>query len=99
MPVYYINSYDITDFEEFSKYGPKVRPILKKYGAEVLASDLEGVAIEGMPRKMNAIIRFPSREAAMECYQDPEYESVKEIRLRSVSNCTMVLVKGFENSD
>jgi uncharacterized protein (DUF1330 family) len=99
MPVYYINSYDITDFEEFSKYGPKVQPILKKYGAEVLASDLDGVAIEGTPRKMNAIIRFPSREAAMKCYHDPEYDSVKEIRLRSVSNCTIVLVKGFENSD
>ena len=95
MSVYYINSYDIIDPKEFSKYGPAVFPILQKYGAEVLASDINGVAVEGQPRKMNAIIRFPSLEAALECYRDPDYQPVKEIRQRSVENCTMVLVRQF----
>jgi len=97
MPVYYINSYDIVDPATFSKYGPAVLPILKKYGAEVLASDVQGIAIEGEPRTMNAIIRFPSLEAALECYRDPEYQPVKAIRLQSVKNCTMVLVKGYDD--
>ena len=95
MPVYYINSYDIVDPEEFSKYGPAVLPILKRYGAEVLASDLKGIAVEGQARTMNAIIRFPSMEAALQCYNDPEYQPVKAIRLRAVTNCTMVLVKSY----
>jgi uncharacterized protein (DUF1330 family) len=95
MPVYYINTYDIIDPIEFSKYGPAVFPILKKYHAEVLASDINGVALEGKVRTMNAIVRFPSMEAALECYNDPEYQPVKEIRLRSTANCTMVLVKQF----
>lgn len=93
MGVYYINSYDITDYEEFSKYPPLVRPLLKKYNAEVIASDVNGMALEGMPRKMNAIIKFPSKEAAINCYNDPEYGPVKEIRHRSTANCTMVLVE------
>jgi uncharacterized protein (DUF1330 family) len=95
MPVYYINTYDIIDPAEFSKYGPAVFPILMKYGAEVLASDINAVALEGQARTMNAIVRFPSIEAALECYNDPEYQPVKEIRLRSTANCTMVLVKQF----
>ena len=43
---------------------------------------------------MNAIVKFPSGQAALSCYNDPEYIEVKEIRLRSASNITMVLVKG-----
>jgi uncharacterized protein (DUF1330 family) len=43
---------------------------------------------------MNAIIKFPSEQAALSCYNDPEYSEIKKIRLRSASNITMVLVKG-----
>lgn len=96
MPVYFINTYDIIDEQKFSQYGPQVIPLLKKYGAVVLASDVEGMAIEGKPRKMNAIIRFPSTDAAIKCYHDPEYQPLKALRHSSTSNCTMVLVKDYE---
>ncbi|MCI0750456.1 MAG: DUF1330 domain-containing protein [Flammeovirgaceae bacterium] len=93
MAVYLINSYDIENAEVFVQYGPKVLPILLKYGAEVLASDVTGIALEGAAKKMNAIIKFPSEEAAFNCYNDPEYKEVKKIRINSTKNCTMVLVK------
>jgi uncharacterized protein (DUF1330 family) len=93
MAVYYINSYDIINPGEYMKYGAPVRLLLQKYGAEVLAADLEAIAIEGASRTMNAIIRFPSMEAALACYNDPEYQPLKAIRQGSTSNCTMVLVK------
>lgn len=95
MPVYYINSYDITDPELFKTYGPLLFPILKRYGAEVLVSDTAALAVEGIARTMHAIVQFPSEEAALQCYNDPEYQPVKEIRHRSTTNCTMVLVKAF----
>ncbi|RPD39987.1 DUF1330 domain-containing protein [Chitinophaga barathri] len=97
MTVYYINAYDITDPELFARYAPGVLALLRKYGAEVLASDTEGIAVEGAPRKMNAIIQFPSEEAAMTCYNDPEYQPLKSIRQRATANCTMVLVKAFQH--
>jgi len=95
MEVYLINSYDITNIEEFKKYPPKVRPILEKYGAEVLASDLQGIALEGKSKTMNAIIKFPSEQATIDCYNDVEYHEIKKIRINSTSNCTMVIVKTF----
>jgi uncharacterized protein (DUF1330 family) len=97
MPVYYIISYDITDPEDFSNYGPRVIPYLSKFGGEVLASDTEGLAIEGHPRKMNAIIKFPSEEDALNCYNNSEYMPIKAIRMRSTKNNIIVLVKGFQN--
>jgi uncharacterized protein (DUF1330 family) len=96
MPVYLINSYDITDVEGFKNYPPKVYPLLLKYGAEVLASDITGTALEGDPKTMNAIIRFPSEESVWNCYRDPEYEEAKKIRWATTRNCTMVIVKQFE---
>jgi uncharacterized protein (DUF1330 family) len=95
MAVYYINSYDITDLETFKQYPPRVRTILQRYGAEVLASDTSALAIEGLARHMNAIIRFPSQEAALQCYNDPEYAAIKKIRQASTSNISMVLMKEF----
>lgn len=62
MAVYYINSYDIVDTERYQEYGPKVYPILQRYGAEILASDTAPIVVEGLARKMNAIVKFPSEE-------------------------------------
>ena len=96
MSVYYIGSYDIVNMEEFQKYPPKVLALLPKYGGEVLASDIQAVSLEGIAKTMNAIIRFPSMESALNCYNDPEYQDkIKPIRINSTTNCTMVLVKEF----
>jgi uncharacterized protein (DUF1330 family) len=89
-------SYDIVDMEAFAKYPPRVMAILPKYGGEILASDIEAISIEGTARTMNAILKFPSKEAALNCYNDPEYQrEIKQIRIHSTDNCTMVLVKQF----
>jgi uncharacterized protein (DUF1330 family) len=93
MQVYYINSYDITDPEVYSEYAPAALPVMGRYGAVVIAADVEGIAVEGTPRTMNAVIQFPSEEAALACYNDPEYRAARDIRWRSTANCTMVLVK------
>ena len=44
---------------------------------------------------MNAIIRFPSKEAALGLYNDPEYQEAKRIRQASTNNISMVIVEGF----
>jgi uncharacterized protein (DUF1330 family) len=96
MAVYYIGSYDIADMKEFQKYPPKVLELLPKYGGEVLASDVEAVSLEGKAKTMNAIVKFPSMEAAMGFYNDDEYqENIRPIRINSTTNCTMLLVKQF----
>ncbi len=97
MAVYYIGSYDIVNREEFQHYPPKVAALLPKYKGEVLASDVEAFLLEGKAKTMNAIVRFPSLDDALGFYNDPEYqEEIRPIRLRSTSNCTMVLVREFE---
>ena len=95
MAALYIGTYDIVDPDEFRKYPPLVLALLPKYGGEVLASDTAGVLVEGAMRTMNAIIRFPSKEAALGLYDDPDYQEAKRIRQSSTRNVSMVLVEEF----
>ncbi|MES1186269.1 MAG: DUF1330 domain-containing protein [Myxococcales bacterium] len=90
-PVYYIGTYDITDAAQFQKYPPVVLSLLPKYGGQVLASDTAATVVEGNARTMNAIIRFPSKEAALGLYNDPAYQDAKRIRQASTTNASMVL--------
>jgi len=92
---FYIGCYDITDPAEFQKYPPLVLALLPKYGGEVLASDTSALLVEGTARTMNAIIRFPSKEAALGLYNDPAYQEAKRIRQAATSNVSMVLVDEF----
>src|SRR5262245_5847365 len=95
MAIFYIGSYDIIDPDEFQKYPPLVFALLPKYGGVVIASDTSGFLVEGTARTMNAIIRFPSKEAALGLYNDPAYQEAKRIRQASTKNVSMVLVEEF----
>jgi uncharacterized protein (DUF1330 family) len=98
MNVYYIISYDIDNAEEYQNYPQGVLPLFEKYGAEILVSDTEAIPIEGSTKTMNAVVKFPSEEIALQCYHDPAYQEVKKIRINSTSNCSIVLTKEFKNS-
>jgi uncharacterized protein (DUF1330 family) len=95
MAVYYIGIYDITDPEKFKQYPPVVIALLPKYGGQLLASDTSAYVVEGTGRTMNAVIRFPSKEAALGLYNDPAYQEAKKIRQESTANASLVLAAEF----
>lgn len=97
MSAYYIINYDITDPETFAEYPAKALALITRYDGEVLVSDTNAIAVEGKPRAMNAIVKFPSADRALQCYNDPEYKKIAEIRWRSTSNCVMVLAQSIES--
>jgi uncharacterized protein (DUF1330 family) len=96
MAAFYIGSYDIVDPDEFQKYPPVVMALLPKYGGVVLASDTAAFLVEGTARTMNAVIRFPSKEAALGLYNDAAYQEAKRVRQASTKNTSMVLVEEFD---
>ena len=95
MTIYYIGTYDIIDPSAFQSYPPVVLSLLPNYGGVVLASDTSPLLVEGTAHTMNAIIRFPSKEAALGLYNDPE--DAKRIRQASTRNTSMVLVEEFRS--
>jgi uncharacterized protein (DUF1330 family) len=93
--VYCVSTFDMVDPEAFKPYPIRAGALLSKYGGQLLAADPSGHVIEGKPRTFNAIIRFPSKEAAIGFYSDPEYEEARKIRHASTRNGSLVLVQNL----
>lgn len=91
MSAYYIISYDIVDQEGYELYASEVAKLLPNYGASVLFSDNQAITVEGAQSQINAIVVFPSKVLALECYHSGEYQEIKKIRMRSVENSRFVL--------
>jgi len=43
-----------------------------------------------------AVFKFPSKEAALGLYNDPDYQEAKRIRQKSTANASMVLAEEFK---
>lgn len=96
--IYLVNSYDIHDPEVFKNYPPVVMRLFEKYGAKLLAMEIDPKTLEGKPKTMNAIISFPSEDVLMQMYNDPEYQAVMHYRHNSTSDARMVILKPFEQN-
>ena len=96
MSVYLIASYDIVDPKGYESYVPGVLPLLQKHGAEILVADYAAEALEGRAQGVNVVLKFESEEAARNWYNDPAYGPVKQIRLNSTKDGSIVMAKEFK---
>ena len=83
MSAYFVFTYTITDPEEYRRYLAGSGPTLAGRDAEVLVVDRAADPIEGQPPPATVIMRFPTKQAAMEWYNSPEYQAVVHHRLNS----------------
>lgn len=90
---YWIARVDIRDAERYKDYVAAARPAFEKYGATFLARGGPFEALEGKARARNVVIEFPSLQAAVDCYNSPEYQIAAAIR-QEVAEAEMVVVEG-----
>ncbi len=86
---------DVTDQEQFKAYAAANTEALKKYGARFLARAGRCEAPEGIPRARNTIVEFPSYQAALDCWNSPEYQTALKLRL-PVSTMDLVIIEGYD---
>ena len=94
---YWIARMDVKDPERYKDYIATAKPAFEKYGANFLARGGAHHVLEGQARGRNVVIEFPSLQAALDCYNSPEYQAAKAIRL-TVAEGEMLLVEGAEAS-
>lgn len=92
---YVLGSYDIVDPDGYEGYVPGVLERLQAHGAEVVVADFDAEALEGEKRGVYCVLRFDSEEAARNWYNDPVYQPIKQLRVGSSANGSMILTKGF----
>lgn len=92
---YWIVRVDIADPEKYKAYIAANAEPLKKYGARFLVRAGRFENPEGASRTRNAVIEFPSYQAALDCWKAPEYQ--RAIKLRSnVSTIDLIIIEGYE---
>ncbi|MBW9063372.1 DUF1330 domain-containing protein [Rhizobium herbae] len=90
---YWIARVDVRDTERYKDYVTAAKPAFEKYGAKFLARGGAFRRLEGDVRSRNVVIEFPSLQAAIDCYNSPEYQIAAAIR-HEVASAEMVVVEG-----
>jgi uncharacterized protein (DUF1330 family) len=94
---YWIVRVDVTDLEKYQTYIAANAEPLNKYGARFLVRGGRFESMEGSSRARNAVVEFPSYEAALECWKSAEYQ--RAIKLREpVSTIDLLVIEGYEGS-
>lgn len=65
----------VKDEDALSEYGRLWGPIGERYGAEVIAGKGQIETREGEHYPRQLVVRFPSFQDAVACYEDPEYQA------------------------
>ena len=65
----------VTDAVAYGKYAALAGPALAAHGGVFLARSGRHVQLEGIDRPRNVVARFPSLEAAVECYHSAPYQA------------------------
>jgi uncharacterized protein (DUF1330 family) len=92
---YWIVRVDVADQEKYKAYVAANAAPLRKYGARFLVRAGKYENPEGGSRGRNAVIEFPSYQAALDCWKSPEYQDA--IKLRApVSTIDLIVIEGYD---
>jgi uncharacterized protein (DUF1330 family) len=92
---YWIVRVDVEDQERYRTYVAANAEPYKKYGAHFLVRGGRFENPEGSSRARNVVIEFPSYEAAVACWNSPEYQVARALRI-PVSTLDLVIIEGYE---
>ena len=92
---YWIVRVDITDMEQYKAYVAANAKPLAQFGGRFLVRGAPFENVEGTSRARNAVIEFPSYQAALECYRSPEYQAAIKLR-QPASSADFIIIEGYD---
>jgi uncharacterized protein (DUF1330 family) len=92
---YWIARVDIADAEKYKAYVAANAEPLRKYQARFLVRGGPFENPEGGSRGRNAVIEFPTYQAALDCWHSPEYQAAIKLR-QPVSTIDLVIIEGYD---
>ena len=96
MPALWIAHVTVTDAEAYGKYAQLAGPVIAAHGGSFVARGGRFVQLEGTERPRNVVARFPSVEAAVDCYHSDAYQAALE-HARGASQRDLVVVEITED--
>jgi uncharacterized protein (DUF1330 family) len=94
---YWVVRMDVKDPERYKDYVAANAAAFKKYGAKFIVRGGPFENPEGTSRSRNVVIEFPSQQAALDCWNSPEYKHALAIRA-PISEGDVVIIAGYEGA-
>lgn len=92
---YWVARVDVADTERYKDYVAANAAAFAKYGARFLVRGGRFENPEGGSRSRNVLIEFPSYQAALDCWNSPEYQRALAIRA-PISTGDVIIVEGYD---
>ena len=95
MKGYWIGRVDVSNPDAYQNYVKANAVPFAKYGARFLVRGGAYRVAEGEARARNVVIEFPSHEAALACWDSPEYQAAKAER-DGHAVADIIIIEGYE---
>ena len=76
----------------FKEYVQEFKPWLKSVGGSLVIKDSDPQIVEGRGGKLSVIISFPSKQAAIDAYNSPEYQELSKKRWASTKKTNLIIM-------
>ena len=93
---YWIGRVDVYDEDGYKSYIAANAAVFKKHGARFLVRGAPATLKEGRARARNVVLEFESYQAALDCYNSPEYQQALALR-KPVSAANLIIIEGYDD--
>ncbi len=83
----------VTDKAAQEEYGRLWRPIAEKYQVKINPAKVPPILKEARDTARVVIVEFPTYDAALACYEDPDYQEAKKIANKAAER-NLLIIKG-----
>jgi len=94
---YWIVHVDVVDLEGYNAYMAASLPLIGKAGGRFLVRGGNNEKPEGAIRARSVVIEFPTYEAALDCYNSPDYQAAAAHRMGR-AEFDLIIIEGYEGA-
>jgi uncharacterized protein (DUF1330 family) len=92
---YWIAHITVREPERYPEYVAMAAPAYARFGSKLLVRGGTFESTEGVARPRNVVVEFPTYQAALDCYNSPEYTAARAIR-QSIADGEFIIIEGYE---
>ncbi|MGL4406543.1 MAG: DUF1330 domain-containing protein [Notoacmeibacter sp.] len=92
---YWIARLTVNDPAGYPAYVAAAAPVYGRFGAKPIVRGGTFETMEGPSRPRNVVIEFPTYQAALDCYNSPEYTAARALR-QAVADGEFIVIEGYE---
>lgn len=92
---YWVANVEVQDMDIYKNYVAGNGEVFAKYGARFVTRGGKHQVKEGEVNSRVVVIEFKDYETALACYESPEYQALKAIRLPAATS-NLAIVEGWD---